>query len=201
MQLNREVRTARCFTPLETVGRQKKGLVFLAGFSPLQTVGKYRRDLVFVTGFTFIELLVVILIIGILVGVSLPSLKGTLQKTQLNSFAREVQSFMNYLHQCAIVEGKIVTFWVKNDSKLYGAEIIIDKDNPDKNWVKKYPIPEGIGIEVVKKNNTENPDILFYPDGNIDKVTLTITVGGSSKNSIALTTEGVFGGVKLQTKK
>jgi len=137
---------------------------------------------------TFIELILVIVIIGILIGVSLPRFRNTFNDLQLNGFSRELQASMNYLRQRSIVEGKIIYLNIDNDNREYWAKI-----KGEENRLKTYKIPAQIRIE------TEQEQIIFYPDGNIDKVTINLC--GFDNQSIALTTRGVFGGVKIQSQE
>ncbi len=139
-------------------------------------------------GFTFIELFITVIIIGILVGVSFPNFRKTFNQMRLNSFSSELQSFMNYLSERAIVERRIIYLNIDNDKKKYWARI---KDT--ENRLKSYSIPNEISVE------PEQNSILFYPDGQIDKV--TIKIAGLGTQNIDLTTKGVFCGVKLQTQK
>lgn len=135
---------------------------------------------------TFIELLLVTIIISILVGVSIPRFRRTFNALQINSFSQELQAFMNYLQQRAIVEGKIICFNVDNDKNEYWAQF---KD--EKNRLKTYRAPGEIEIE--------QKQIMFYPDGSIDKATIKLI--NQNGQYISLTTEGIFGGVKLQYKE
>lgn len=147
-----------------------------------------------VKAFTFIELFIVIIIIGILIGISLPSFKKTFNNLQLNSFSQEIQAFMNYLHERSIVEGKIIYFNIDNEKKEYWAKI---KDT--KARLRTYFLPRGIDIEIIKKADTDNKQIIFYPDGQIDKV--SIKIAGPDKQGIILTTEGMFGKIKIQPQE
>jgi prepilin-type N-terminal cleavage/methylation domain-containing protein len=61
------------FTPLETIGRQKRDMVSLTGFTPLETIGRQKRDMVSLTGFSLVELLLVITVITILAGIGIPN--------------------------------------------------------------------------------------------------------------------------------
>jgi len=137
---------------------------------------------------TFIELLFVIIIIGILAGLSIPKFRSTFNTLQLNNFSRELQTFMNYLQQRAIVEGKTVYLNIDNDNNEYWAQI---KDG--ENRLKTYQVPGEIEIEIEQKQ------IAFYPDGSIDKTTIELI--NPDNQYINLTTKGVFGGVKLQYKE
>jgi hypothetical protein len=95
---------------------------------------------------------------------------------------------MNYLYHRAILEEQVISLSIDNENKEYFA-----KSEADTKRLKTYRIPDEIKIE------TEEPEIIFYPDGTMDKATLRIL--GSDNQSIALTTEGVFGGVKLQNQE
>lgn len=135
-------------------------------------------------GFTFIELFLVIIIIGALTAATLPGLKKTFDNLQLNNFSRQLQVFMNYLHERAVVQSDIICLNVDNEQKEAWAQV-----QGRQGRLKTLPLPERLNIE------TESRQILFYPDGSIDKV--TIGVVSPDKQKITLTTKGVLGGVKL----
>ena len=137
---------------------------------------------------TLIELALVILVIGILIGVSLPSFRKTFNQLQLNSFSREFQVLMHYLRQRSIIEGKIIYLNIDSDNRQYWTKI-----RDAENRLKNYRLPEGVTLE------SEQKQVAFYPDGNIDKTTIII-LGPDNKN-ITLTTKGVFGGVKLEAQE
>lgn len=139
-------------------------------------------------GFTLVELLFVIIIVGILIGVSLPNFRKTFNNLQLNSLSPQLQSFMNYLCQHSIVEEEIIYLNIDNDKKEYWA---IKKNGQTR--LRTYKVPKEIEI------STSQKQIAFYPDGNIDKV--EIKLAGPDKQSVILTTKGVYGGVKLKTKE
>jgi len=138
--------------------------------------------------FTFIELFLVIAILGILIGVSVPTFRKAFQSQQLKSFTQELQSLINYLHERAVVEEKIIYLNIDDEKKEYWTGI---KDNPDR--LKTYRIPYDIRVVMDKQ------EILFYPDGRIEPVTITLTSPG--QESIFLTTKGIFGGAKVSSEK
>jgi prepilin-type N-terminal cleavage/methylation domain-containing protein len=139
-------------------------------------------------GFTFIELLFVITIFCILIGISLPRFRPAFNTLQLNTVSGQLQSYMNYLSGRAVIEGEIVYLNIDSNENKYWASI---KEGAEK--LKTYSIPAGISLE------TEQKKVAFYPNGTIDK--LTIRVINTNKQEIALTTKGVFSGVKLQAQK
>lgn len=134
---------------------------------------------------TLIELSLVILVIGILIGVTLPSFRKAFNQLQLNSFSREFQVLMHYLRQRSIIEGKIIDLNIDSDNRQYRTKI-----RDAENWLKNYRLPEGVTFEPKQKQ------VAFYPDGSIEKT--TIIISGPDNKNITLTTKGVFGGVKLQ---
>ncbi|MBM3253641.1 MAG: hypothetical protein FJZ16_05275 [Candidatus Omnitrophica bacterium] len=140
-----------------------------------------------IKGLTFIEVLFVVIIIGILTIVSLPNFRKTFNNLQLKSFAQELQASMNYLHQRSVIEGKIIYLNIDDEKKEYFAKI---KGNSER--LRTYRIPNDIKIE------TEQKEILFYPDGSIDKVIIKLI--NLDNQNITLTTKGVFGGVKIQSQ-
>ncbi len=142
--------------------------------------------------FTFIELLIVVIIIGVLVGLAVPNFRSTFSSAQADSFSRQLQSYMNYLRDKSVVEQKVIYLDINTEKKEYSA------------WMqgaaepfKTYTFSQDISVEISKKSNAESPEIYFYPDGRIDKMDLTVTAGN---NNIVLTTEGVFGKVKINKK-
>lgn len=135
-------------------------------------------------GFTFVELLLVIIVIGILLAISLPNIRKTFNNLSLDNFSRELQAFMNYLHERSVVEEKIIYLNLDNDKKEIWAQI-----QDEQSQLKTLVLPDGMKIESEKKQ------ILFYPDGSIDNA--TIEVVNLDKQKVSLTTKGVFGGVKL----
>ena len=143
-----------------------------------------------IKGLTFIEILFVIIIIGILTGISLPQFRKTFNTLQLNSFSREFQAFMNYLCQRSIVEGKIIylNIDIDNGKREYWAQV-----KGEINRLKTYKVPDQMKIE------TQQKQIMFYPDGSIDKTTIKLI--NPDNRYVNLTTKGVFGGVKLQSQE
>ncbi|MBU1906027.1 MAG: prepilin-type N-terminal cleavage/methylation domain-containing protein, partial [Candidatus Omnitrophica bacterium] len=67
--------------------------------------------------FTFIEILFVVIILGILVGTAFPQFKKTYHNLLLNSCSGQLQSFMNYLTQHSIVSGEVVYLNIDNAEK------------------------------------------------------------------------------------
>jgi type II secretory pathway pseudopilin PulG len=139
-------------------------------------------------GLTFIEILFVIILTGILIGVSIPRFRKSFDSLELNSFSRELQSFMNYLSERAIVDGEPIYLYFEVDKKLAWA-----KSGQEEGKLKTIKIPEEIELGL------EKGAVAFYPDGKIDKVTITLT--NRSNKEVTLTTKGIASGVKIINEK
>lgn len=138
--------------------------------------------------FTLIELFLVLAIIGIIVGVSLPKFRNNFNYLQLSNFSSDLQAFINYLHQRAIVEGDLIYLTMDSQGHEYWAQV---KDNDQR--LRTYRIPDNVTMEISRK------EIFFYPNGDIDKATISLT--NTNRQNIKLTTEGVYGGAKIQTSQ
>ncbi|MDD5729676.1 MAG: type II secretion system protein [Candidatus Omnitrophica bacterium] len=135
--------------------------------------------------FTFIELILVVIILSVLTAVSLPRIKSAFLSFELNNFSGRLETFIGYLCQRAASEGQIIYLSFDNAGKEYRAQI---KGSQEK--AQAYKIPAGITVE------TEQKEIAFYPDATTDKV--DIIIKNSLDKSITLTTKGVYSGVKAK---
>ena len=151
---------------------------------PVNFSGKRR----FAAGFTFLELLLVLLLVVILAGVSYPVIKNNFNATQLPVFTKRLQALFVYLRERAIVERKVVYLTFEEVNTKYRVNI-----GNESRTIESFVVPEKIRVE------TEQEQIAFYPDGSIDKVTINLISPGQSE--VNLTTKGVFEGVRIETQE
>ncbi|MCX5715093.1 MAG: hypothetical protein NT033_09940 [Candidatus Omnitrophica bacterium] len=130
---------------------------------------------------TFLELLFVIVIIGILSSVAIGGFRKAFGRFQLENSAGELASLMNFLSQRAIVERRAI--YLNIDSRANSCQAL----------EKVYNLPRGLSIS----SDIEGNRIVFYPDGSIDDS--TVTLRQDSGEAVNLTTRGVLGGVKIQS--
>lgn len=145
------------------------------------------RNKLSLTGFTLLELLFVVAIIGILVRVTFPVFRENFDNLQLNSFSAKLVSFMNYLQERSVVEGRVISINFDIGQKQYWAQI---KDEAANLGV--YRVPDELNIV------THENKIYFYPDGSTDQV--RIKVSNQSDKGVCIVSKGVFGGVKIQVQ-
>jgi prepilin-type N-terminal cleavage/methylation domain-containing protein len=137
-------------------------------------------------GLTFLELLFVIVIIGALAMAALASFRKAFEKFQLSSAGSELQSFLIFISQRAVVEAQPVLITFELDSRRCIARI-----KGTTPIIKAYSFSEGINFET----DSQEGKIFAYPDGSLDGVTITLT--NKSGQKIKLSTKGVLGGVKI----
>jgi prepilin-type N-terminal cleavage/methylation domain-containing protein len=135
-------------------------------------------------GFTFIELLLVIILIGVVAGMNLPRLKGTFDRARIQSFVGELTRVFDEQRYRAKTDAQTYVLVIEPSQQRY----CVRRDT-SLEPLKTYAIPRGI---VVK---SEELEIFFYPDGSVDKVTIEILAGSEN---ITLTTKGVWDGAKVQ---
>ncbi|MCM8780833.1 MAG: hypothetical protein NC908_02785 [Candidatus Omnitrophica bacterium] len=140
---------------------------------------------------TFIELLLVTFIIGIIAAVSIPAFRKTFNNLELKSFSGQLQSFIRYLQQRSLAEAKIIYLRIDNETKRCWAEM---KDG-QVNVLKSYSIPKGIEVKIIIED-TSTQRIVFYPDGQLDSATIKLT--NPEKREIILNIQGAIGKVKVQ---
>lgn len=153
-------------------------------------------------GFTFIELMLVAILIGVIVGISTPIFRRTFGHLQLDNTSHNLAKIMRYAQQRAIVERQPYRLKFNSSKRAYWLEVAKAEVDPllaSKGFVpikgrfgKRYPIPRGTVVTFKEEDATA---ITFYPDGQVDKVTLYLS--DQKANTYTLTMAGRIGYVKV----
>ena len=147
-------------------------------------------------GFTFIELMLVTVIIGIIISISTPLFQRTFDAIQLENLAANLTKLMQYSREKAIVERLQYRIVFDIYRGQYRLEVEEDPlNNPGEfyrlksRWGKENSIPEGISLEMEKNA------INFYPDGRISQSTIYLT--NKNGKTYTLITERTLGRVQI----
>lgn len=122
--------------------------------------------------FTFVELLIVIVIIGILSGVVIPNLKITYSNFQLDSFVKDIYYLAKYLQVSAISYSRIYRLDIvqaQGDGAIFLAKYR-NKNGEfvpvEKRFSKAYKMPQD--AEIFSIEPADRTSIFFYPDASMD---------------------------------
>lgn len=134
---------------------------------------------------TFIELLCVILILAAVVMMTMPLFKGTFSYFTLNAFTQQLQDFILYVQERAVVENKTITLSIDTKTRQV---IASSEDNQKK--IDALKIPELLQVTAEKKAFS------FYPDGSVENATILLIY--PNQPAITLVTKGVLRGAKIK---
>jgi len=122
--------------------------------------------------FTFIEILIVVFIIGVIASFSIPRFRETFNNLQLKMAAHDLSQFFRYAQGESIRNECIHKIVIDNHSYWLMAEKEGGEfERTPGRWGRTNLI--NYNIEVI----AENEEIFFYPEGRIDRVEIELNRG------------------------
>ena len=138
-------------------------------------------------GFTFIELVLVTIVLSILLVAVMPRFQHTMQAQRLEHRAFEFVQLLRYAHEQAIAENQ-ETIWVW-DPNTRRAHVELsqsddtqgphdEQDVTASRVAQSAPLPEGSDVSVVRDDESVGCHCVhFFPDGTSEPTLLTIHRG------------------------
>ncbi|MGD0335823.1 MAG: prepilin-type N-terminal cleavage/methylation domain-containing protein [Candidatus Omnitrophota bacterium] len=154
---------------------------------------KWRR------GITFIELLIVIVIIGVLSTVSIPRFRNTFSSLELENFTKEIYYLSRYLQSSAISQEKIFYLGLNRDEEKaqFQAYYVTQESTLEKikgRFSGVYETPRGISISSITPEETQG--VYFYPDSSADNA--IICFQNSNQQKFCLSIKGATIAIKKE---
>lgn len=146
---------------------------------------------------TFIELLVVVIILSVFIGVSAPQFRKSFEGFEAENFIKNIYYLASYLQNSAISQGRIYCLNIApGEGKFWVTNKIGDRFEPSKErFTKASQAPGGLKISFVP-DKAEQASIYFYPDGSVEQITIAFEDKYSKK--VYLDIKGTMGGIKIR---
>jgi type II secretion system protein H len=157
-------------------------------------------------GFSFIELMVVLVILSLSISLVTPSLSRFLRTVELKGAAKRVSGILRHCRSEAVNKGLV--YQVLFDSDLRGIRVQSQESTEvKKEEIKKegqvskkvYSLPDGIQIKKVDvaspQYSTDLPTIEFYPNGGSNGG--SIDLDGQDRNGFHIEVHFLTGMVKI----
>jgi type II secretion system protein H len=162
-------------------------------------------------GFSFLELMVVLVILSLSISLVTPSLSRFLRTVELKGAAKKVSGILRYCRSEAVRKGLV--YQVLFDSDLRGIKVLVKesaetkKEEVKKEEVKKeeevskkiYSLPDGIQIRKVDiaapQYSTDLQTLEFYPNGGSNGG--SILLNGQDRNGFQIEVHFLTGMVKI----
>jgi len=157
-------------------------------------------------GFTLIELIIVAAIIIVLVALSNPLFKRTFRDTEIANSVYELAKIIEYGQRRAVIEEKKYRLIIDADKGIYflatennGGEKPAGGEDGERGplWNPAggrfgggYTLPRGVNLTGIEK------DIIFFPSGRSDKVTISVEEDG--KGVYRIVSSGRAGYVRVE---
>lgn len=130
--------------------------------------------------FTFIEIILVVIILLVISAVAIPNFSGTFRYYQAQTVAKNMAHLMRYAQSRAITHNSFLKLDIRAADRYYqlleadyGDGLIegVDFSVLQNRFGRKYAIPAEIEITASAE------EIFFYPDGEISKVRVSLCQG------------------------
>ncbi|NWG02304.1 MAG: prepilin-type N-terminal cleavage/methylation domain-containing protein [Syntrophaceae bacterium] len=158
-------------------------------------------------GFSFVELMVVLVIISLSLTLITPSLSRFLRMVELKGAAKKVSGILRYCRSEAVNKGFIYQVLFDSDLRRISVQSKEPSETKKEEEVKKegdpskkiYTLPDGIQMRKVDvasiQNGSELPIIEFYPNGGSSGGSLLLE--GQSQSSFKIEVHFLTGMVKI----
>lgn len=150
-------------------------------------------------GFTFVEIIFVTIVLGILLVTAVPKFQQTAQRLRAEQTAFELAQLLRYAHERAVSQGEIIA-WVW-DSEAQSARLELIQPNGDAaplagREARSSALPDGVSVSPTR-DETPVDRIRFFPDGTSESSAIAVTL---QHESYLITIDATTGYVALAAR-
>lgn len=132
----------------------------------------------------------VILVIGIFLGLTIPKFRNTFSNFELDNFSKDLYLLSRYLQNSAISQGNVFCLVIDNDQGVKFQGYLIS-ENGEFNKIpgrlgREYAAAQGISI--YQAEASARSEVYFYPDAKIDNLSLCFE--NKNQRKICFSTSG-----------
>ncbi len=144
------------------------------------------------TAFTLLELVVVLVIMGIILGVTGPRFVGSLGGSELTRFTKTVAAYLRNAQELSVVKNTPVKVGFLEEE---GFIICVDARKEDQT-LSTMEIPESIQINLERDSGLLSEAIIFYPLGNATGN--RIIIEADTGEMMTITIDGITGEISIE---
>ncbi len=155
----------------------------------MRTVNSYTRS----RGFTLLELVVVMIIMVIILGVTIPRFGGILGGGDLTGFSRHVAAYLRNARELSVVRGRPISIEFNETDSLISCI-----DGPEGTpSLDPVPVPGTISMSVTSREGPDGSGVVtFHPLGNATDARIVLHARDGKVKTIKI--EGMTGEVYIE---
>jgi len=143
-------------------------------------------------GFTLLELVVVLVIMGIVLGVTIPRFGSMLGGGGSSRFSKSLAAYLRGARELSLIRGSPVVVAIDPD----GARIVCRDLRSDEQLLSPLTPPEIVHVELEFHNSPLQEAVVFYPLGNATGGRFLLEVEGESARAVDV--EAISGEVRIE---
>ena len=142
------------------------------------------------SGFTLLELMIVVLLLTVMLGFSVPNFRNMLPKDDLKACVRKLVSATRQVRQASISQGRVYNIhFDMHGSRFWITHSAMSKSEAEISEQRSFDLGTGIYIEDIRfpieRNTKTNHSILrFFPQGYADQAMVVLKDGNQQRSYI-----------------